>query len=237
MLPLLPLPVAPTDAKVKSVYGFNDAEWKFLVTFLSKVRSAKVLLIDGSNAFYRKPDGTLLHEAELKQKVNDIKRAQGGAKLPVLVVSSKLTYKKSIVGQGVNYIDEIRSLLAPIASTSDQLWFLTIDLFDCGERRSNFCIKRLKDVKPQECYYVYDNTNRTTTKHLFCEFDDVFFTRIYNGLVGVDKEVVFVSFDTRGGGALKQPDEVAEATTALNLLGQSVFMELLYTSAIVGAPL
>lgn len=235
MLPLLDLPLTPTDGTLKVVNGFDDAEWKFLVTFLSKVRSKKVLLIDGSNVFFRKPDHTLLHEDELKQTVDKIKRAQGGAKLPVLIVSSKLTYKKSIKGE--NDINEIRSFLAPIASTSDQLWFLTIDLFDCGERRNNFCIKRLKDIKPQECYYVYDNTAKTTTKHLFCEFDDVFLTRIYKGLVDVDKEVVFVSFDTRGGGALKQPDEVAEATTALNRLGQSVSMELIYTSAIVGAPM
>lgn len=101
MLPLLPLPVTPTDGTAKVVRGFDDAEWKFLVTFLSHVRSTKVLLIDGSNAFFRKPDGSLLHETELKQRVNNIKRTQGGAKLPVLVVSSKLTYKKSIVGQGV----------------------------------------------------------------------------------------------------------------------------------------
>ena len=82
------------------------------------------------------------------------------------------------------------------------------------------CLTRNYDVKPQECTYTIRGLE-VGPKHMYCEFDDVLLTRIYNFLV---TKGYFVTVISRDRDVNKETDVVGEVSHALRQMGASVKM-------------
>lgn len=237
-LPFLQLPIIPTEATFERRFfkaGFLGADEKAVQKYLEYTSTMApwdtVILIDGSNFFYRDlSTSKFTHNVQLK--VEQLRRLHPGKKFPVIVVFSKLSYKLSVLGTnrttGEPHIDDIKSVLRPIASQEHGICFFAIDLWNCDKKDSKKTNCMERNESGDQCRYYDGGSFRSGWSHLNCEFDDVLLSNIYYKLKTLQKTVLVASFDVRRGGVLKDERTAEVATRELNKLSR-VFLEMFVT--------
>lgn len=174
---------------------------------------APLYVIDGANIFYNSEQ---IYE-KAKPFVAKVATSNKNQRSVVVVVTSFVNMKWTVTPN----MQQVKKVLYPLHGNVYPIFFVDIGIKNCnrGETR---CIQRIKDVKPSQCTYRIDDDS-VGPEHKYCEFDDVLLSRLGTTFFNEGYKVVTVSRDRN---LVKEPDDIADVSSELAKMGESVTIAL-----------
>lgn len=184
-----------SDVKYNLVTEFEDEFTMCLIKMRKYINiiydhnKRNFILIDGSNMFYFEKSQNEWQRSE--EKVELLRGIPDDCIVIMLMKRDTFDTTKKFL--------PVERILQK--STIQEVIIITLNVPFCSSSLMTNCILKLKDSKPTKCSLSQPNKNFkmrskfTEFRHIFCEYDDIVLTEMYNLLPKQDDTVKILSLD------------------------------------------